>query len=67
MLTLIVVFHICWLQVGQLQESIDLLNRKLSEADAAHQVSTSIDLNSSSSHSFGYYWSVTLLFELTHC
>ena len=30
------------LQVGQLQESIDLLNRKLSEADAAHQVSTSI-------------------------
>ena len=25
-------------QVGQLQESIDLLNRKLSEAEAAHQV-----------------------------
>ena len=30
-------FH-CALQVRQLQESIDLLNRKLSEADSAHQV-----------------------------
>ena len=26
------------LQVGQLQESIDLLNRKLNEAEMAHQV-----------------------------
>ena len=34
-------FHFA-LQVGQLQESIDLLNRKLSEADAAHQVPASI-------------------------
>ena len=31
-------------QVGQLQESIDLLNRKLSEAEAAHQVLTLLEM-----------------------
>ena len=30
--------HLINIQVGQIQESIDLLNRKLNEAEMAHQV-----------------------------
>ena len=36
-----VIFHYI-LQVGQIQESIDLLNRKLNEAEIAHQVGPSL-------------------------
>ena len=36
--TLVIIIVMFTHQVGQLQESIDLLNRKLSEAEAAHQV-----------------------------
>ena len=37
---LLLTFSSFFSQVGQLQESIDLLNRKLSEADSAHQVTS---------------------------